>query len=119
MPFFKNSNASNATVKSSSSTTPLKPPAESIFDSFSSKSPLFSPNYQVVSRAAVTQDNSKLTSRLARHQPVHSLANSIAILRQHNKSSGINISKDSDGNSSPKSVLAFNVATEELERVRQ
>lgn len=45
MPFFKNSNASQT---STSSSAPLQPKKESVFDSSSSKSPLFSPNYQVV-----------------------------------------------------------------------
>ncbi|KAL8283865.1 hypothetical protein RQP46_005297 [Phenoliferia psychrophenolica] len=62
MPFFKSSNASKASVASSSSSAPLHPRESSIFDSSSPKSPLYSPNYQV---------------------PVHSLADSIEILRRN------------------------------------
>ena len=45
MPLFKNSNASQTLTSSSA---PLQPKVESVFDSSSFKSPLFSPNYQVV-----------------------------------------------------------------------
>ncbi|KAL8283848.1 hypothetical protein RQP46_005280 [Phenoliferia psychrophenolica] len=75
MPFFKSSNASKASVASSSSSAPLNPRESSIFDSSSPKSPLYSPNYQV---------------------PVHSLADSIEILRRNSPpSSAKNIEKGS------------------------
>lgn len=60
MPFFKNTNSSKASVATTSSTAPLNPKVPNVFDSSSPSSPLFSPYYQV---------------------PVHSVADSVAILR--------------------------------------